>query len=338
MREDSEVSTVMQKDPMGESTKYLSIVVPVYNEGSVIESLHLRLKRVLDSLNIDYEIVFVDDGSTDNTLDLLKGVWRSDRKVKIIELRGNFGQTAALAAGFDYAQGEILIAMDGDLQHFPEDIPKFLEKMQEGYDIVSGWRERRVDSFFGRRLPSMIANWLMARISGLDLHDFGTTFKAYRREIIKEVRLYGEFHRFIPVIARNHMAKMAEIPIQNVHSHRKSHYSIGRTITVFFDLIRLNFLNKYLSRPLQIFGTLGFCLVMIGIAIEVYLTYLKYVYGLGLLEYRGPLFILGLLFIVLGTLFVVLGLLGEMIVKLFHDLHEIKIYSVAKVYENSNQE
>lgn len=313
----------------------ISIVIPMYNEESVIDELYIRLKKVLDNIERTYEIIFVDDGSVDKTFSKLRAIQKADETIKLIKLRGNFGQTAALSAGFDYAIGNYIIAMDGDLQHLPEDIPKFLAKLYEGYDIVSGWRENRKDPFISRRLPSRIANWLMKKLSGVNLHDFGTTFKAYKREIVQELHLYGEFHRFIPVLASWMKASVIEIPIENIRQeHRKSHYNISRTFTVFFDLLRLSFLNKYLSRPLQVFGTLGFCLDLIGTLIAGYLIYLKYMHGLPLLEYRAPLFILSILLIVIGILFIILGLLGEMIVKLFHDTMHVKVYSTSEVFES----
>ena len=287
------------------SRQDLSIVIPLYNEGEVVEELYSRLKKVLEGITRRYEIIFVEDGSTDDTLNKLLGIQDADRKVMVIRLRGNFGQTAALSAGFDYAKGDIVVAMDGDLQHLPEDLPKFVKKIGEGYDIVSGWREDRKDPFFTRRLPSKIANWLMSRMSGIDLHDFGTTFKAYRREILDDIHLYGQFHRFVPVLASWMKASIAEIPIENVRQkHRKSHYNITRTFTVIFDLIRLNFLNRYLSRPLQLFGTAGFLITLLGFSIESYLIFMKYIYGLGLMTYRAPLFILGIFLMVIGFLFI----------------------------------
>jgi glycosyltransferase involved in cell wall biosynthesis len=311
----------------------LSVVVPLFNEEEVVVELYNRLKNVLENLNRSYEIVFVEDGSKDNTLNKLLTLKRNDSTVRIIKLRGNFGQTSALSAGFDHAEGDVIIAMDGDLQHMPEEIPKFIEKMDEGYDIVSGWREDRKDAFLTRRLPSKIANWLMAQISGIDLHDFGTTFKAYKKEIIKELTLYGQFHRFIPVLASWMKVETAEIPIENIRpQHRKSHYNITRTYTVFFDLIRLNFLNKFLTKPLQLFGTLGLTLDFIGFCIASYLIYLKYAYGLGLLQYRAPLFLLSILLILIGVLFLILGLLGEMIVKLSYESSRRKSYSIDRVY------
>ncbi|MFX0126066.1 MAG: glycosyltransferase family 2 protein [Candidatus Hodarchaeota archaeon] len=316
----------------------ISIVVPLLNEEKVVVEFYNRLKSVLYNLSRRYEIIFVEDGSVDSTLSELLKLQRRDNTIKIIKLRCNFGQTPALAAGFDHAAGEVVIAMDGDLQHSPEDIPKFIRKMDEGYDIVSGWRRHRKDAFLTRRLPSKIANLLMGKLSGVHLHDFGTTFKAYKREIIKEISLYGEFHRFIPVLASRIGVKIAEIPIENVRQrHRKSNYNLSRTVTVFFDLIRLNFFNKYLSRPLQIFGTLGLLLAFVGFCIEVHLIYMKYVHGLGLMTYRAPLLMLGVFMMIVGSLFIVLGLIGEMIFKLFHDLNPGRIYSIEKIYTSDGK-
>ena len=205
-----------------------------------------------------FEIVLVDDGSSDHTFAMLREIAAVDSRVTVVKLRRNFGQTAGLAAGFDHARGEYIIAMDGDLQHDPNDIPLFLEKIAAGYDIVSGWRKNRVDNFWMRRIPSRIANWMMAKISGVDIHDFGTTFKAYRRDILDQVPLYGELHRFIPALASWHGASICEVPIRNVNRERGvSHYGITRTFRVFFDLLTIRFLLRYLSRPLHFFGGFG---------------------------------------------------------------------------------
>src|SRR3954452_469001 len=235
-----------------------SIVVPFHNEEENVTELYDRLKNVMESTGETFEMVFVDDGSRDLTFVHLQEIAAVDRRVVVVKLRRNFGQTPALAAGFDNARGEYVIAMDGDLQHDPNDIPLFLEKLEEGYDIVSGWRKQRIDNFVMRRIPSRIANWLMAKLSGVDIHDFGTTFKAYRREIINQVPLYGELHRFIPALASWYGASICEIPIRNIHRERgASHYGISRTFRVFFDLITIRFLLRYLSRPLHFFGTVG---------------------------------------------------------------------------------
>src|SRR5437588_9653734 len=242
-----------------------SIVVPFHNEDENCTELYDRLKAVMETAGEDFELVFVDDGSRDRTFKALQDIASVDSRVVVVKLRRNFGQTSALAAGFDHASGEYVIAMDGDLQHDPSDIPLFLEKLAEGYDIVSGWRKVRIDNFWLRRIPSRCANWLMARLSGVDIHDFGTTFKAYRREVITRIPLYGELHRFIPALASWHGATICEIPIQNINRERgASHYGISRTFRVFFDLITIRFLLKYLSRPLHFFGTVGMIGVLAG--------------------------------------------------------------------------
>src|SRR3982751_5009554 len=220
------------------SSLRFSIVVPFHNEEENVTELYDRLKDVMEATGETFELVFVDDGSRDKTFMHLHEIAAVDRRVVVVKLRRNFGQTPALAAGFDNACGEYVIAMDGDLQHDPADIPPFLEKLEEGYDIVSGWRKERVDNFVMRRIPSRIANWLMSKLSGVEIHDFGTTFKAYRRELLQEVPLYGEMHRFIPALASWYGASICEIPISNpARTAGKSHYGISRTFRVFFDLL-----------------------------------------------------------------------------------------------------
>jgi len=223
-----------------------SVVVPFHNEETNVTTLYDRLKYVMEQVGEAFELVFVDDGSRDRTYRLLEEIAAVDSRVLVVKLRRNFGQTSALAAGFDHASGEFILAMDGDLQHDPSDIPAFLEKLDEGYDLVSGWRRNRVDNFVLRRIPSRCANWLMAKLSGVNIHDFGTTFKAYRREVIENIPLYGEMHRFIPALASWHGATICEIPIRNINRESgKSHYGIGRTFRVFFDLLTIRFLLRY---------------------------------------------------------------------------------------------
>ena len=236
----------------------VSIVVPFHNEEGNVVELYGRLQATMEALGCEYQFVFVDDGSTDLTSKLLKEVALIDPRVTVVRLRRNFGQTGALAAGFAHSTGEYVIAMDGDLQHDPAEIPRFLEKIAEGYDIVSGWRSHRIDNFLLRKIPSRCANWLMAKLSGVDIHDFGTTFKAYRGDLLRELPLYGEMHRFIPALASFYGASICEIPIQNKQrTHGESHYNISRTLRVFFDLMTIRFLLRYMSRPLHFFGRLG---------------------------------------------------------------------------------
>jgi glycosyltransferase involved in cell wall biosynthesis len=233
----------------------VSIVVPFHNEEGNVTELYARLHTVMESTNWGYQFVFVDDGSADHTFKLLSELAEIDPHVTVVRLRRNFGQTAALAAGFTHSNSEYVIAMDGDLQHNPGEIPRFLEKLEEGYDIVSGWRKRRIDNLWLRKIPSRCANWLMAKLSGVDIHDFGTTFKAYRRELLSQLPLYGEMHRFIPALASWYGASICEIPIQNDNrKHGVSHYNLSRTFRVLFDLITIRFLLQYMSRPLHFFG------------------------------------------------------------------------------------
>jgi glycosyltransferase involved in cell wall biosynthesis len=231
-------------------TVALSIVVPLFNELGTFDELHRRLTQVALLLGIDTEIIYVDDGSTDGTTDAVASVARRDRRVQLIRLARNYGQTAALAAGFDAAAGDVIVAMDGDLQHAPEEIPKLLTKLGEGYDIVSGWREQRVDNLWTRRLPSRVANWLMANLSGVPLHDFGTTFKAYRAPVIKRIQLSGDLHRFIPALAGRDGADCGN-PDRQHSTLNQSHYGLSRTWRVAADLITVRFLLKYVTRPLH---------------------------------------------------------------------------------------
>src|ERR1700760_4431535 len=256
----------------------LSIVIPIHNEGPGILPLYDRLTWVLEGLRRPYEIIFIDDASTDRSFDLLANLVETDNRLKVIRLRRNFGQTAALAAGFDEAQGEVVVSLDGDLQHDPGDIPALLEKIDAGYDIASGWRKDRVDNAVTRKIPSRIANWMMKRASGVELHDFGTTFKAYRAEVLKDINLYGELHRFIPALASFYGARVAEVPIRNVpRAAGDSHYGIGRTFRVLFDIITIKFLLKYMTRPMHFFGTLGLAGTGFGGAIMLYLAFRKLV-------------------------------------------------------------
>src|ERR1700678_2535087 len=252
-------------------TAMLSIVIPIHNEEPSILPLYDRLTAVLERVHKAYEIIFIDDASMDRSFDLLANLVETDHRLKVIRLRRNCGQTAALAAGFDEAQGNIIISLDGDLQHAPEDIPALLEKIEEGYDIASGWRKNRLDNAVTRKIPSRIANWLMAQVSGVELRDFGTTFKAYRAEILKDVNLYGELHRFIPALAAFYGARVAEVPIRNLpRASGDSHYGIGRTFRVLFDILTIRFLLKYFTRPMHFFGSLGLIGTVSGSAILLF--------------------------------------------------------------------
>ena len=309
-----------------------SIVVPFHNEQENVTELYDRLKHVMEAQPEAFELVFVDDGSSDRTFALLGEIAAVDSRVVVVKLRRNFGQTSALAAGFDHAEGEYVLAMDGDLQHDPADIPQFLEKIAEGYDIVSGWRKQRIDNLWLRRIPSRCANWLMAKLSGVDIHDFGTTFKAYRRDLLSQVPLYGELHRFIPALASWHGASICEIPIRNSNRERgNSHYGLGRTFRVFFDLITIRFLLRYLSRPLHFFGTAGMLGLGSGSLIALWLLGKKLLYGANIMADHGPLMIFAAVLLLGGTQMLALGLLGEMQVRHYHEPSRHGPYSVDRV-------
>ena len=309
----------------------LSIVIPIHNEEPSILPLYDRLTSVLEPLQRPYEILFVDDASTDRSFELLANLVETDGHLKVIRLRRNFGQTAALSAGFHEAKGEVIIAMDGDLQHAPEDIPALLEKIDEGYDIASGWRKNRVDNAFSRKFPSRIANWLMARASGVALRDFGTTFKAYRAEILKDVNLYGELHRFIPALASFYGARVAEVPIRNVpRAAGGSHYGIGRTFRVMFDILTIKFLLKYFTRPMHFFGLLGLVGTGCGGAIMAYLA-VKKLMGYEIVMEHGPLMIAGGLLLLGGLMMFSTGLMGEMMMRTYFESSDRRIYAVRQI-------
>lgn len=316
-----------------------SIVVPLHNEQENVTDLYDRLKAVMEAHAESFEIVLVDDGSSDRTFPLLREIAAVDSRVTVVRLRRNFGQTSALAAGFDHARGDYVIAMDGDLQHDPADIPLFLEKIAEGYDIVSGWRKRRIDNLWLRRIPSRCANWLMAKLSGVDIHDFGTTFKAYRREILEQVPLYGELHRFIPALASWHGASICEVPIRNVNRERGvSHYGITRTFRVFFDLITIRFLLRYLSRPLHFFGTLGMASIFAGSGVTLWLFVEKFLHHAEIMSKHGPLMIFAAVLLLAGFNLLAIGLLGEMQVRHYYEPSRRAPYSLDRVLRAQSEE
>ncbi len=310
-----------------------SIVIPFHNEQENLPELYARLDEVMSRYQEPAEFIFVDDSSTDGTLKILTGLAQRDERVVVIRLKRNYGQTAALAAGFDYAAGEVIISMDGDLQHDPYEIPKLLEAFEEGdFDIVSGWRKHRVDNFWLRRIPSRTANWLMAKISGIDIHDFGTTFKVYRKDTIKQIKLYGELHRFIPALASWNGATITEVPINNIERPGgKSHYGISRTIRVLFDLITIRFLLKYVTRPMHFFGPLGLSGMLIGAAIMFWMVTKKIFLGTDLFEVHGPLMLLGSVLLLVGFQFICAGLIGELVTRTYFESQGKPIYSIAKI-------
>jgi glycosyltransferase involved in cell wall biosynthesis len=307
----------------------LSIVVPLYNEEENIPILYEKLKENLDPLEKEYEILFVDDGSTDRTLSILEEIQSKDKRVIVLSLRRNFGQTAAFAAGFDFARGDVIVTMDGDLQNDPADIQKLLELIKDN-DLVSGWRKNRKDPFFSRRLPSLMANWLISNVTGVKLHDYGCSLKAYRRDVIKNLKLYGEMHRFIPAVASWYGVRVAEVEVRHFPRLRGStKYGISRTIKVVLDLITVKFLQSFSTKPIQFFGPAGILSGFLGFLISLYLSIDKIFFGK---DIGGrPLLLLGALLIIVGIQLIGMGLLGEMLVRVYHESQRKPIYVIKKI-------
>lgn len=310
-----------------------SVVIPLLNEAGSLRELHQRLSEIMSGRYEPVEFIFVDDHSTDATPEILAELADLDSRVVVLRLKRNHGQTVALAAGFDHAAGEIVLSMDGDLQHDPNDIPKLIDTLEAtDADIVSGWRQKRVDNLFFRRIPSKVANWLMAKLSGVKIHDFGTTFKAYRSETIKDVRLYGELHRFIPALASLNGAKVVEVPIKNIpRPQGKSHYGLSRTFRVFFDLITIRFMLRYMLRPLHLFGPAGVISFLTGAVILLVLFAEKVITHVQLFVQHGPLLILGMLLCLFGLQFLALGLVGELMMRNYFEVHQKPIYRLERL-------
>ena len=310
-----------------------SIVIPVYNEEENIILLYERLVPILDKLSHDSEVIFIDDGSTDDTVDQIKEIINKDKRFRCLILRKNFGQTPAIRAGFDHAKGDIIITMDGDLQNDPIDIPRLLEKLDEGYDVVSGWRYNRKDSGISKKLPSKISNRLACRLTGLKLHDYGCTLKVYRKSTLKDVQLYGEMHRYIPALLHWQGFKVAEIKVtHHPRAKGRTKYGTKRLFKGLFDLINFKFWSGYSTRPLHFFGGLGLLSFLIGFIISLYLVFLKYLYNVSLTE--RPLLLLGALFIILGVQLIMFGFLGEMIIRVYYDKSDRKTYVIAEELRN----
>jgi glycosyltransferase involved in cell wall biosynthesis len=316
------------------TTLKYSVVVPMFNESGVAEKLYQRLSRVMRHLHESYEIIFVNDGSRDDTAAILERIARQDPHVVFVDLRRNFGQTPALQAGFDASRGQVIIAMDGDLQHDPYEIPLFIRKIDEGFDIASGWRVRRGDNFLTRRLPSAVANRLLAWVSGVHLHDFGTTFKAYRREILQDVRLYGDMHRFVPALCNRLGAKICEVPIKNVRRPvGKSRYGLGRTFRVALDLVMLKFVTTYLTRPLHFFGKWAMGSMLVGGGILCYGLIRKLLAwsSFELFREHGPLMAVGFLMVFAGLLFLATGVTGELMMRIYFEGTHARTYAVRRI-------
>jgi len=308
----------------------VSIVIPVLNEAENLEPLYFQLQCLLNNWDRHCEIIFVDDGSTDGSPEILKKLQMHNDRVRVIRLRRNFGQTAAFSAGFDLAQGDVIITMDGDLQNDPADIPRLLEKIEAGYDVVSGWRVNRHDKFLTRRLPSRMANSLISKVTGIKLHDYGCSLKAYRRDVVKNIRLYGEMHRLIPALASWMGIQVAEIPVNHMpRKFGRSKYGLGRTVRVILDLLTVKFLLDYATRPIQIFGLLGLFSLSLGGALGIYLSILKLIFDQQLGD--RPLLLLAVLLIMIGIQLIVMGLLGELVVRTYHETQGKPIYVVREI-------
>lgn len=313
----------------------LSIILPIYNEVESLPHLLDELAPALEKVGYTFEIICIDDGSQDGSFAELKKLRNQDNRVRIVRFRRNFGQTAAFAAGFDRARGEVVITMDADLQNDPADIPLLLAKIDEGYDVVSGWRMDRwkegTASLITRKLPSATANWLISAGTGVYLHDYGCALKAYRGEVVKSIRLYGDLHRFIPAIASYYGVTVAEVPV-NYRSRRfgRSKYGLGRITRVLLDLLTVRFLLSYSTRPIQIFGLMGILSFVLGVSLGVYLSFMKLAYGIALAE--RPLLLLAILLVMIGVQFITMGLLGELVVRTYHESQNKPIYSVREEY------
>ena len=308
----------------------LSVVIPIYNEVESLVELIDRTARVLEENRYSFEIICVDDGSEDGSTELLKTLALARPYLKGIILRRNYGQTPALAAGFDYARGDIIVTLDGDLQNDPRDIPRLINQLQEGYDLVSGWRKNRQDNRWSRLLPSKIANWIIARVTGVRLNDYGCSLKAYRSELIADMNLYGELHRFLPALAYIEGAKVSEIVVNHyARRHGKSKYGIDRTIRVILDLMTVFFMKKFITRPMHIFGVLGIGGLVTGSAIGLYLSFLKLVLGQSI--GNRPLLTLSILLFLTGIQLLCFGLLAELMIRTYHESQRRPIYRVRSV-------
>ena len=306
----------------------LSIIIPIYNEEKSILKLYQKLKKVLSNLSMQYEIIAINDGSIDNSYKVLKEISQNDDIFKVINFRKNFGQTAAISAGIDASKGEIIIPMDADLENRPEDIPNLLNKLNEGYDVVSGWRKNRwKESFFTRRLTSYIANWLISKIVGLKLHDYGCTMKVYRRNIIKDIKFYGDMHRFIPAYAMWYGAKIVEVPIDyKPREHGESKYGIGRTFRVLLDILTVKFLTDYFNRPMHFFGKIGFWLFSFSFLSGFSALILRIFFAVSLI--LTPLPLLTVFLIIIGIQFILMGLLAEILIRTYYESQDKPIYLI----------
>ena len=308
----------------------LSIVIPIYNERESVAKLYKELDKTLSAMSLKYEVLLIDDGSTDGTFDELKKIHRKNKLFKIIRFRKNFGQTPAISAGFNFAEGEVIVTLDSDLQNDTRDIPLIIEKINEGYDIVSGWRVNRKDKAITRRFPSAVANKIISKLTGVYLHDYGCTLKAYRKEVVKNIELYGEMHRYIPAIASWMGVRVAEVPVRH-HSRKygKSKYGVSRTIKVILDIITVKFLLSYSQRPIQVFGLLGLFSATAGFIITVYLIIMRIFFSQALSE--RPLFILSIFMVFIGIQLITMGLLAEVLMRVHQEVGNKTTYAIKEM-------
>ncbi|MGF1460164.1 MAG: glycosyltransferase family 2 protein [Leptolyngbyaceae cyanobacterium] len=308
----------------------LSLVIPIYNEYESIPGLLQAIINVMVSLSYTYEIICVDDGSTDKSADLLRELAAENGHLSVLLLRRNYGQTAAMAAGFDYARGKVIITLDGDLQNDPADIPLLMNKLDEGYDLVSGWRKHRQDDRLTRLLPSKIANWIIGRVTGVSIHDYGCSLKAYRAELVRDMNLYGELHRFLPALAFIEGARITEMPV-NHHARQfgTSKYGLGRTFRVMMDLLTVYFMKRFLTKPMYVFGSMGLLSIILGVLLGGYLSFLKIALGQSIGD--RPLLILAIVLLLAGIQLLCFGLLAELLMRTYHESQNRPIYRIREV-------
>ncbi|MDR3237719.1 MAG: glycosyltransferase family 2 protein [Spirochaetia bacterium] len=307
----------------------ISLILPVYNEEGNLRIQYAKIADALSRIKYSYEIIFVDDGSTDSSTDILKEIAAKDKQVKLILFRRNFGQTAAMSAGIEYSSGEIILFMDSDLQNDPEDIGRLVAKINEGYDVVSGWRVNRKDSLFIRKIPSKAANWLISKISGIKLHDLGCSLKAYRGDILRQISLYGEMHRFIPIHVSWIGASITEIPVNhNPRIYGQSKYGLKRVFKVILDLITVKFLGSYSTKPIYLFGGFGLIQIFFGIACGAATIVMKYTLGRNMTG--NPLLSLTIILLIIGVLFIQMGILAELMIRIYHEAKHTRPYHIDK--------
>ena len=335
---DQEVTTrIVPDEPSLPDRPEISVFLPVYNEEPNLRPLHAKMDQALEKLGRSAEIIYVDDGSSDGSLKVLRNLAELDNRVRVVALRRNYGQTAAMSAGIDAARGNVLIPMDADLQNDPADIVRLLDKLDEGYEVVSGWRKNRQDKWITRKIPSMIANKLISWIGGVPLHDYGCSLKAYRREALKDVRLYGEMHRFIPIYASWAGARVSEIPVEHhPRTMGKSKYGLSRTLKVVFDLMTIKFMASYQTKPIYVFGSFGMLAFLISFLAGIYAIFLKLFHRADFVQ--TPLPILAIVMFAVGVQFLLMGLLAEMLVRTYHESQAKSIYAVREFIGFENRE